>query len=417
MRSSSKLLSLLAVLVLAAAGCDWPMFGFSASGGRYNPSETAIGVGNVADLEIAWSADERVGSSSPVVAKGLVYTGADGSVVAYDATGSRGCSGKPKRCIPRWRGIVGGIASTPAVVNGVVYVGSSDGKVYAFAASGKSGCSRTRKTQTCTPLWTADTGGSATPVVANGVAYVASPDGNLYAFDASGTTNCSGSPKTCAPLWTADTGGAMNFSKSDPAVANGIVYVGSYYFGGTLFAFDASGTTNCSGSPKTCAPLWTGFPGDSSPAVVNGVVYIASDGDGGLSAFDAAGITNCSGTPKTCEPLLHFTFGGEVPSSLAVANGTVYRTVSGGNLTWNVVATAVSTGGHSWRSDDQFQVPVNSTPAVANGVVYNDSGGTLYAYDAATGMQLWSLPGAGSPIVANGYLYVHTSSGLTAFKP
>jgi outer membrane protein assembly factor BamB len=257
---------------------------------------------------------------------------------------------------------VGGIASTPAVVNGVVYVGSSDGKVYAFAASGKSGCSRTRKTQTCTPLWTADTGGSATPVVANGVAYVASPDGNLYAFD-------------------------------------------------------ASGTTNCSGSPKTCAPLWTGFPGDSSPAVVNGVVYIASDGDGGLSAFDAAGITNCSGTPKTCEPLLHFTFGGEVPSSLAVANGTVYRTVSGGNLTWNVVATAVSTGGHSWRSDDQFQVPVNSTPAVANGVVYNDSGGTLYAYDAATGMQLWSLPGAGSPIVANGYLYVHTSSGLTAFKP
>ena len=51
---------------------------------------------------------------------------------------------------------------------------------------------------------------------------------------------------------------------SSPAVANGIVYVGSIY--GELYAFDAAGVNGCSGIPKTCLPLWTdlGFHGGSA---------------------------------------------------------------------------------------------------------------------------------------------------------
>jgi outer membrane protein assembly factor BamB len=56
------------------------------------------------------------------------------------------------------------------------------------------------------------------------------------------------------------------------------VYIGSA--DKSLYAFDAAGTSNrCSGTPKTCNPLWTGATADevySSPAVVNGVVYVGS---------------------------------------------------------------------------------------------------------------------------------------------
>src|SRR5205807_4585203 len=113
------------------------------------------------------------------------------------------------------------------------------------------------------------------PAVANGVVYVGSEAHKLYAFSAAGTTNCSGTPKTCTPLWTAATGNAIY---SAPAVAGGVVYVGS--LDNKLYAFSAAGTTNCSGSPKTCTPLWTAAAagGQSSPAVANGVVY---NGNGG----------------------------------------------------------------------------------------------------------------------------------------
>jgi hypothetical protein len=62
--------------------------------------------------------------------------------------------------------------------------------------------------------------------------------------------------------------------QSSPAVADGVVYNGN---GSHLYAFSAAGTTGCSGTPKTCAPLWTSTttngPLYTSPAVANGMVY------------------------------------------------------------------------------------------------------------------------------------------------
>jgi outer membrane protein assembly factor BamB len=279
------------------------------------------------------------------------------------------CSGTPKTCAPLWTAPTGlNNGSSPTVANGVVYRGSGDGTLRAFDAAGTTNCSGTPRT--CAPLWTAPTGGAglASPAVANGVVYVQSGNygftsGSLFAFSAAGTTNCSGAPKTCTPLWTALTGGTTE----SLAVANGNVYVSSR---GTLLAFDAAGMTNCSGAPKNCAPLWTwtvsgtfltapavangviyvGSAGDaklyafraaggaplwtastltsprSSPAVANGVVYVGSGSylEGKLRAFDAAGTRNCSGTPKTCAPLWTTSFGDDVNSSPAVANGVVY---------------------------------------------------------------------------------------------
>jgi outer membrane protein assembly factor BamB len=83
--------------------------------------------------------------------------------------------------------------------------------------------------------WTAATGNLIfpSPAVANGVVYVGSEDEKLYAFNAGG---CGGHP-TCAPLWTATTFGAI---VSSPAVANAVVYVGSG--NGKLYAFHLSST-------------------------------------------------------------------------------------------------------------------------------------------------------------------------------
>jgi outer membrane protein assembly factor BamB len=85
------------------------------------------------------------------------------------------------------------------------------------------------------------------------VVYVGSEDHSVYALNAS----------TGALVWSDATRGMVD---SSPAVANGVVYVGS---GRRVYALKAS----------TGAKLWnytTGDLVDSSPAIANGVVYVAS---------------------------------------------------------------------------------------------------------------------------------------------
>ena len=83
---------------------------------------------------------------------------------------------------------------------------------------------------------------------------------------------------TGTELWTYNTGANVT---SSPAVANGVVYIGSGYGGNKVYAFDAA----------TGTLLWSYTTGDSvrsSPAVANGVVYIGS-GDHSLYAFHVQG--------------------------------------------------------------------------------------------------------------------------------
>jgi outer membrane protein assembly factor BamB len=97
--------------------------------------------------------------------------------------------------------------------------------------------------------------------VAKGVVYVGSDNGTLYALNAA----------TGAFKWSCSIG--SDYSPSSPAVANGVVYVTSYYHGDSFFyALDAA----------TGAVKWSYSTGDSSrfsPIIVNGRVYVSS-GDG-----------------------------------------------------------------------------------------------------------------------------------------
>ncbi len=217
--------------------------------------------------------------SSPTIARRAVFIGSnDKRLYAFRAAGCGLAS-----CRPLWTGLTGGIIlGSPAVAAGTVFVGSEDGLLYAFAAAG---CG----SRQCAPLWTGATGALITSgaAVVGGVAYVGSQDGKLYAFSAGGCGQA-----TCSPLWTGDTGGAIAVS---PAVGEGSVFVGADV---GLFVFPSAGC-----GQSTCSPLWTASlpePVVVAPALSNGVVYVYSQD---LDAFEASGC----GAP-TCSPLATFTF-------------------------------------------------------------------------------------------------------------
>ena len=136
----------------------------------------------------------------------------------------------------------------PVVANGIVYGVDSDG-IYALNAS------------TGALIWRYPTFSSGTPAVANGMVY-AVDSGYLCALDAG----------TGVLLWQSKTVGVY---LSSPAVANGVVYVGSP--DNNVYAVNAS----------TGAVLWSAVTGSAiynSPVVVNGMLYIGST-DGYLYAF------------------------------------------------------------------------------------------------------------------------------------
>ncbi len=107
-----------------------------------------------------------------------------------------------------------GGGTSPAVANGDVYVESATNGLLAFSASGSSRCTGTKYVgqwgEICTPLWVATTGkddpngaeSGPTPAVANGVVYIGDKAGEVYAFNAT-----SGALK-----WTFETGGAIDSS-------------------------------------------------------------------------------------------------------------------------------------------------------------------------------------------------------------
>jgi outer membrane protein assembly factor BamB len=378
------------VVPAVVASGDWAQFRDSPTHVGYNTQEDTISASNVGALAVAWTgATGDAITSSPAVAGGVVYVGSqDGKLYAYAV----GCGSGGRACDPLWTGAAGtAIAySSPAIANGVVYIGSWQGNLYAFDAAGVTGCSGTPKT--CTPLWTAAMAGASiasSPTVVAGVVYVGGTNDKLYAFDAAGVAGCSGSPKTCAPLWTATTGGWIEAS---PAVANGVVYIGSG--NDLLYAFDAAGSTRCSGSPKTCAPLWTGATGgyiSSSPAVANGVVYIGSFDDD-MYAF----AVGCGSGGSSCSPLWTGATGSYVSgSSPAVADGVVYVGSWDDKLyafgitgDWPQFHNTVSRRGDNV---EEFALSAPNVPALG------------MAWKGAVGAHVES-----SPAVANGVVYVGT---------
>jgi outer membrane protein assembly factor BamB len=351
---------------------NWPQFHNGPLHLGNNTTENVLSPSNVSSIGLNWSYETGGDvDSSPAVVNGVVYVGSeDGNVYAINAA-----TGAAVWAAPFPTG--GAVFSSPAVVNGVVYVGSEDGNVYAINAA------------TGAPYWAAPfpTGGpvESAPAVVNGVVYVGSNDGNVYAINAA----------TGAPYWAAPflTDGPVHFA---PAVANGVVYIGSK---DNVYAINAT-----TGLAQWAQPFSVLDPVGSSPAVANGVVYIGTIIDGDVYAINAA-----TGAAQWAQP---FSTGvDDVVSSPAVANGVVYVGTDNNTL----YAINAATGAAQWAQPFTADGFVDSSPAVANGVVYVGGGGNVYAINAAYGEEEWSYSTGGfvdsSPAVANGVVYVGSDDG------
>jgi PQQ-like domain len=383
--------------------------------------------------------------SAPLIANGILYV-ATNRLYAFAAAGATGCSAAPATCTPLWTASTADFDGM-TIAGGDIFVTDAEG-VQAFDATGSDNCTGTPKV--CSPLWATSTSnstgtpfspGPGSPVVANGVLYVPgvgdglAPDvGGAYvaAFDASGKTGCSGTPTICVPVWTTSGVPESVGNSGSPAISGGVLYIAS----GSLYAFDAAGSTGCAGTPKTCAPLWTaampgGGPTTGAPAVADGMVYVATTYSG-LYAFGAAGSTNCAtgATGKTCAPLWHAPAQYSSEGTPAVANGVVYVATgglaafaAGAGSCPGTAAAKTCTVAPLWISATSGAAGSTSSPAVANGVVYVTGGGGIYGYDAAGSRQcpvsataktcspLWSdvvgFAIGESPALVNGTLFIN----------
>jgi outer membrane protein assembly factor BamB len=246
---------------------------------------------------------------------------------------------------------------------------------------------------------------SSSPTIANDVLYVTSsnPDGGtLSAYSADGSANCS--RQTCRPLWTAHSPGSHKFTNSSPAVdtAEGVVYVGGT--DGVLYAYDAGGNTNCTtGTSRVCSPLWQSGPLggsiESSPTLANGYVYIATL-YGSMYMFDET--NGYDGKNPSCRTTqtgrnCHWEWGVRAPGSMysspAVANGLVY------------IAAAASLGRGGLYA---FDATTDNSP---------NCSGTAYV-DKTCNAQWQAYWGGGgsSPAISHGVVYIGSlDDGLLAF--
>jgi outer membrane protein assembly factor BamB len=334
-----------------------------------NPFENVLSPHTVGSIDLVWNyRTDNLACGSPAVVNGIVYVGSwDGNMYALNAgTGAK-----------VWSYPTGSlVCSAPAVINGVVYFGDYSANLYALNAS------------TGAKIWSYPTnscGIFAGPIVVSGVLYQNTGcSGNFYAFDAA-----TGAVKWEVNLDGADTGWT-------PAVWNGAVYVGNV--SGNFYALDQN-----TGSTK-----WKHNYGGSlylgASTVANGAVYF------GTSSKTFFAVNATTGTT-----LWIYRAGGDLSNSApAVVNGTVYFGTSDG-----VYALAGTTGQLKWKYMTTGGFPVTS---VANGVVYSGSSpstgiNNFFALDANTGANLWNYASSGvtpvgSATIANGMVFATSDDGI-----
>lgn len=271
----------------------------------------------------------------------------------YDGAGPKQLGGV------QWTFKTGGpIVTSPAVVDGVVYIGALDGHLYAIDQ--QTGKEKWNFKSTM-PI-------ASSPAIANGTLYFVSSRGALAALDLA----------TGKPKWVF----ATEFERK----------------------FEAKNLHGYPSAAQTIPDAWDIFT--SSPAIANGKVYFGS-GDGNVYAVDA----------QSGVALWKFATKDVVHASPAVANGLVYV----GSWDSYLYALDADTGQEKWSfksGEDPIihnQVGFQSSPAVAGETLYvGCRDAHVYALDALTGKKRWDYPTnkswvIGTPAVRDGVVYVGTS--------
>jgi outer membrane protein assembly factor BamB len=318
---------------------------------------------------------------TPVLADGVLYFGGDDGVLwAVDAeTGAE-----------RWRfTAAAAIGAPPAVSDGTVYVGDRTGMLYALDA--ETGTPRWQ-INVLTPAESATFNASSwtysiSPVEIDGVVVVASGEGPSAPAVADGMVVVPAASVSLVRALDAATGAPI---WRYPASENTAMKSQA-----GIFAIDAA----------TGQQRWyfgTNSQVFSTPAIADGVVYIGSQ-KAGISAIDLANgtarwIVRISDAILSPSPAL------STNTSPAIVDGVLYV----GGIDENLYALDPATGQELWRS------PVgrirSSSSVVADGLVYVVADSVLHAIDAETGAERWQVELGrsvdGSAIVAGGLVFV-----------
>jgi outer membrane protein assembly factor BamB len=338
---------------------------------RGNPAGTGAmrGPGPVGQPRLLWrfrvDGDEF---SSPVVANGIVYVGAE-SLFALDAMSGQQI----------WRNDRSLSSYSAAAIDGDLVLVNDVGPDAIVALDARTGAER----------WSHGFNWfiSGVPIVADEVVYAGSgKSSNSVCIGICGSPSFEAISATNGVAeWTVE-GSAC----AAPAVAGRTLW--HVYSSGRLIARDTA-----AGAEQWSFALQD--PCGASPAFAEGVIFIADSVN--VHAVDA----------ETGSERWRFVADARILSSPAVANGLVFFGTDGKN----VHAVDAVTGQERWRFI--AAATVESSAAVVDGIIcVGSSDGTIYALDAATGSQLWTfrVEGSvwGSLAVANGIVYVGGRDGF-----
>jgi len=278
----------------------------------------------------------------------------------------------------------GAIYSSPAVVDGKVYVGSNDGCLYCLNIT------------TTTPdgvlIWKYQTGGpvKSSPTVVEGQVFFGSDDCYMYCLNAT----------TGDLIWRFPTGYTV---RSSPALDVEKVIFGSD--DGYVYCIDRTYLVN--GTPYIIWKYNGGAAGSSSPAVVNNRVFIG----GGKSIYCLK--------ENTTDPngeLIWTCYTGDYLTTPAVIEGQVF--ITGYYYSYgHIFSLNASTGSVIWTFTSHYGYHgVSSSVAVSNGRVFFQYHNTIYAVNATTGSLIWEIGAPvsewSSPAIAKDKMFIGTGSFL-----
>jgi outer membrane protein assembly factor BamB len=282
------------------------------------------------------------------------------------------------------------IASSPAVVDGMLYFGALDGKLYALSAdSGKQ-------------VWMFDTRSTigSSPTVVDGIIYFGSGDGRVWAIDA----------KSGAPVgqWK---GGIKTSDEitGAPAIANGFVYALSLDQ-----VLHAVGTATAKERWQFRLPASVL---NKSPVAYGDYVYVAD----GPNIHCLAGR---SGILKWVQNLTS-----DVSVTPAINDEGIFLVTDDGR----VRCYDTRTGRAKWKVEPKLDFDVVAPPMVSGStVVIGTVEGGVYALDATSGAIKWTyrlMPASNNtesigdsanitaaPVISDGSIYLISNDGLAAFR-
>lgn len=265
------------------------------------------------------------------------------------------------------------IYSSPAVVDGKVFIGCGDHYVYCLNSSDGN------------LIWRYQTGDHvpSSPAIVDGRLYIGSDDGYLYCLDSSNGNL----------IWRYK---VDDYIYSSPAVDGDRVYFGQGYFGsrdGYLFCINASNGDF----------IWNYHTGHvaMSPAIANDRVY-AGSAEGYLYCLDSS----------NGNLVWRYDAGDVVFSSPAILDGKVY---AGSVYNYSVFCLNASDGSLIWINYAGSYI--ESSPAVAHGRVYIGSyDHYLYCFNATNGNLIWRYQTeytiTCSPAVTKERVYVGSQDGF-----